>query len=160
PVKDLIRPLILRAIGQLQADGTLPADSPAEFVIERTRSRDHGDFACNAALLLARAARRKPRDVADALCAALPASDAIAKAEVAGPGFMNFFLSPAAYHAELGRVLDLGGAFGRSGVGDARNVQIEFVSANPTGPLHVGHGRAAAIGDCLARLLTTTGWSV
>jgi arginyl-tRNA synthetase len=159
-VKDLIRPLVLRAIGQLQADGLLPADTPAEFVIERTRSREHGDFACNAALTLARAARRKPREIADALRAALPGSAAIAKVDVAGPGFLNFFLAPAAYHAELQRVLELGSGYGRRDVGGQRKVQIEFVSANPTGPLHVGHGRAAAIGDCLARLLTTTGWNV
>jgi arginyl-tRNA synthetase len=159
-VKDLIRPLVLRAIGQLQADGLLPADTPAEFVIERTRSREHGDYACNAALTLARAARRKPREIADALRAALPGSAAIAKVDVAGPGFLNFFLAPAAYHAELQRVLELGSGYGRRDVGGQRKVQIEFVSANPTGPLHVGHGRAAAIGDCLARLLTTTGWNV
>jgi arginyl-tRNA synthetase len=159
-VKDQLRILVLQAIAQLQADGILPPDSPASFVIERTRSREHGDFACNAALLLAKSARRKPRELAEALVAALPQSDQIAKVEVAGPGFINFFCSAAAYHAEVRRVLAEARNYGRNDTGAQRKMLIEFVSANPTGPLHVGHGRAAAVGDCLARLFTATGWSI
>jgi len=159
-VKDQLRRVVLQAIDRLQTDGMLPPDSPASFVIERTRSREHGDFACNAALLLAKTARRKPRELADALAAALPQTDQIAKVEVAGPGFINFFCSPAAYHAEVRRVLAEGHNYGRNDSGAQRKMLIEFVSANPTGPLHVGHGRAAAVGDCLARLFTATGWSI
>jgi arginyl-tRNA synthetase len=159
-VKDQLRRVVLQAIAQLQADGILPPDSPASFVIERTRSREHGDFACNAALLLAKAARRKPRELADALVAAMPQSDQIAKVEVAGPGFINFFCSAAGYHAEVRRVLAEARNYGRNDSGARRKMLIEFVSANPTGPLHVGHGRAAAVGDCLARLFTATGWSI
>jgi arginyl-tRNA synthetase len=160
-VKDQLRHLVLRAIAQVQAAGLLPADvaTPA-FVIERTRSREHGDFACNAALLLARPARRMPREVAEALVAALPQSDGIGRVEIAGPGFINFFLSAGAYHGEIRRALVAGADYGRSDTGAQRKMQIEFVSANPTGPLHVGHGRAAAVGDCLARLFTATGWAV
>jgi len=159
-VKDQLRRVVLQAISRLQADGILPPDSPASFVIERTRSREHGDFACNAALLLAKTARRKPRELAEALVAALPQTDQIAKVDVAGPGFMNFFCSPAAYHAEVRRVLAEAGRYGRNDSGAQRKMLIEFVSANPTGPLHVGHGRAAAVGDCLARLFTATGWNI
>jgi arginyl-tRNA synthetase len=159
-VKDQLRHLVLRATARLQADGLLPPDSTPDVVIERTRSREHGDFACNAALVLAKAARRKPRELAEALVAALPASAQVASVQIAGPGFINFFQSPEAYHDELRRVLAAGAAYGRNDSGAQRKLQIEFVSANPTGPLHVGHGRAAAIGDCLARLLTATGWHV
>jgi arginyl-tRNA synthetase len=159
-VKDQLRPPVLRAIARLQADGLLPPEIAADFVIERTRNREHGDFACNAAMVLARAARRKPREIAEALVAALPESADVARVEVAGPGFLNFFLAPAAYHAEVRRVLADAQAYGRSASGAGRRMEIEFVSANPTGPLHVGHGRAAAIGDCLARLFTATGWDV
>jgi len=159
-VKDQLRLLVLQAIAQLQADGILPPDSPASFVIERTRSREHGDFACNAALLLAKSARRKPRELAEALVAALPQSDQIARVDVAGPGFMNFFCSPVAYHAEVRRVMAEARNYGRNDSGAQRKMLIEFVSANPTGPLHVGHGRAAAVGDCLARLFTATGWNI
>ncbi|HSC11929.1 MAG TPA: arginine--tRNA ligase, partial [Rhodanobacteraceae bacterium] len=159
-MKDQLRLLVLQAIAQLQADGILPPDSPASFVIERTRSREHGDFACNAALLLAKSARRKPRELAEALVAALPQSDQIARVDVAGPGFMNFFCSPVAYHAEVRRVMAEARNYGRNDSGAQRKMLIEFVSANPTGPLHVGHGRAAAVGDCLARLFTATGWNI
>ena len=159
-MKDQIRPLVLRAIAQLQADGLLPPDIEADFAIERTRNREHGDFACNAAMVLARLARRKPREIADALVAALPSTPQIAKVEVAGPGFINLFLSPGAYHDEIRRVFSAAEKYGRNDSGGGRKMQIEFVSANPTGPLHVGHGRAAAVGDCLARLFTATGWDV
>jgi len=159
-VKDQLRHLVLRAIAQVQAEGLLPQDAPPAFVIERTRNREHGDFACNAAMLMAKPARRNPREVAHAIAAALPQSAEISKVEIAGPGFINFFLSPTAYHEEVRRVLAAAQEYGRNDSGAQRKMQIEFVSANPTGPLHVGHGRAAAVGDCLARLFTATGWHV
>jgi arginyl-tRNA synthetase len=159
-VNDQLRDLVLDAIAALRTDGTVPADAAPAFVIERTRSREHGDFATNAALLLAKAAGRRPRDLAAALVAALPARAEIARVEIAGPGFINFFLSPAAYHREVRSALELGDAYGRSQTGGGRTAGVEFVSANPTGPLHVGHGRNAAIGDCIARVLDATGWNV
>ncbi|HEY6942825.1 arginine--tRNA ligase [Dokdonella sp.] len=159
-MKHQLRDLVLAAIAALQARGELPAGVAPAFVVERTKNRDHGDFAANAALLLAKAAGRKPRDVAAALVAALPAQAAISKVEIAGPGFINFFLSPAAYQAEVGAALVKGKGYGCGHAGDGRTAGVEFVSANPTGPLHVGHGRAAAIGDCIARVLDANGWKV
>ena len=161
PVKAQLRDLILQAIKALQADAVLPGELAVPgFVIERARSREHGDFACNVAMLLAKAARAKPRELAEKLVAALPSNALVARVEIAGPGFINFFLAGAAYHAELRQILQQGDAYGRSHSGAGRTAGVEFVSANPTGPLHVGHGRAAAIGDCLSRLLDATGWKV
>jgi arginyl-tRNA synthetase len=160
-VKEQLRELLLQAIRTLQNDATLPADLEVpNFVIERTRSRDHGDFAANAAMLLAKPARAKPRELAEKLVAALPANALVGKVEIAGPGFINFFLAPGAYHAEVGRVLADGNAYGRNTSGKGVTAGVEFVSANPTGPLHVGHGRNAVLGDCLARLLDASGWNV
>jgi len=160
-VKAQLRELVLQAIQSLQNDATLSLDLAVPgFVIERARSREHGDFASNIALLLAKPARAKPRELAERLVAALPANALVAKVEIAGPGFINFHLAPAAYHAELRQILEQADAYGRSRSGAGKTVGVEFVSANPTGPLHVGHGRAAAIGDCLSRLLAATGWNV
>jgi len=160
-VKEQLRELLLQAIRTLQQDATLPADLEVpNFVIERTRSRDHGDFAANAAMLLAKPARAKPRELAEKLVAALPANALVGKVEIAGPGFINFFLAPGAYHAEVERVLADGNAYGRSNSGKGVTAGVEFVSANPTGPLHVGHGRNAVLGDCIARVLDATGWKV
>jgi arginyl-tRNA synthetase len=160
-VKEQLRELLLRAIRTLQNDATLPADLEVpNFVIERTRSREHGDFAANAAMLLAKPARAKPRELAEKLVAALPVNTLVGKVEIAGPGFINFFLAPAAYHDEVRRIMADGHAYGRSASGKGVTAGVEFVSANPTGPLHVGHGRNAVLGDCLARLLDATGWQV
>ena len=160
-MKAQLRELVLQAIQGLQNDATLPLDLAVPgFVIERARSREHGDFASNIALLLAKPARVKPRELAERLVAALPANALVAKVEIAGPGFINFHLAPAAYHTELRQILEQAEAYGRSRSGAGKTVGVEFVSANPTGPLHVGHGRAAAIGDCLSRLLAATGWNV
>ncbi|HNB89000.1 MAG TPA: arginine--tRNA ligase [Plasticicumulans sp.] len=153
--------LLSQALARLQAEGLLPAGAaPAEPALERTRDRAHGDYASNVALACAKAAKRKPRELAEALGAALPASALIAKVEIAGPGFINFFLAADAQAAVVRRVLMQGEGYGRSNTGAGRKVMVEYVSANPTGPLHVGHGRAAAIGDTLARLLAATGWEV
>ena len=160
-MKAQLRELVLQAIQTLQNDATLPADlAMPGFVIERARSREHGDFACNVAMLLAKPARIKPRELAEKLVAALPANALVAKVDIAGPGFINFHLGAGAYHAELRQILDRGDTYGRSRSGAGRTVGVEFVSANPTGPLHVGHGRNAVIGDCLSRLLDATGWNV
>ena len=160
-MKDHLRDLLDSALHTLRADGTLPSDLVvAAPAIERTKSREHGDYASNLAMLLAKPARSNPRALAQQLLDALPASASVAKVEIAGPGFLNFFLSDDAWRDELRAILRHGHAYGRSNVGGGQRVGVEYVSANPTGPLHVGHGRAAAIGDTLARLLAATGWEV
>jgi arginyl-tRNA synthetase len=158
-VKDALHELLEHALDRLRREGQLDASTP-HFVIEGTRAREHGDFACNIAMLLAKQAGRKPRDLASAIVAALPANALVAKVEIAGPGFINFFLTDAAWHEEVRRVLHEGPHYGHGKSGAGRAVGVEFVSANPTGPLHVGHARAAAIGDTLARLFSATGWKV
>ena len=160
-MKPHLRALVTQAIDALRAAGTLPADvATPEGVVERPRERTHGDFSTNAAMLLARPARSNPRVLAQALVAALPAGADISKVEIAGPGFINFHLAPAAYEREVARVLEQGAAYGRNDSGRGVRVGVEYVSANPTGPLHVGHGRAGAIGDSIARVLDANGWDV
>jgi arginyl-tRNA synthetase len=161
PLKTQLRALLDQAIEGLRAEGLLAAEAelPA-LTIERTRQREHGDYACNAAMQLARVARRKPRELAEALRRHWPASGLVARVEIAGPGFINFFLAPQAWHGEIASVLERAADYGRSQRGGGVRVGVEYVSANPTGPLHVGHGRAAAIGDTLGRLLAATGWAV
>jgi len=159
-VKASLRALIAQGIDALRSAGTLPADTATpDFVVERPKTREHGDFATNAAMQLAKAARSNPRAIATALVAALPASDDVAKVEIAGPGFINFHLTPGAYQREVAAALAQGEAYGRNASGAGRTVGVEYVSANPTGPLHVGHGRAGAIGDCIARVLAANGWA-
>ena len=162
PVKEQLRELVLQAIQTLQGTATLPADLVLPgFVIERARSREHGDFASNVAMLLAKhalspvegTARAKPRELAEKLVAALPANTLVEKVEIAGPGFINFFLAAGAYHAEVRRIMTEGDAYGRNRSGNGKTAGVEFVSANPTGPPHVGHGRAGARGDCLSPVL-------
>ncbi len=157
-MKDALRELIHGALATLRAQQTLPDGVDPGFVIERTRNRDHGDFACNVALVLARQAGRKPRDIATQVVAEIndPRIDRI---EIAGPGFINFYLGAAAAHAEIAAIIGKRRGYGRNTSGEGRKVQIEFVSANPTGPLHVGHGRGAAVGDSLARVLDANGWA-
>ena len=159
-LKYLIESLVRDALAALPADlRGADASAPAP-TIERTRDSSHGDFATNAAMQLARVAKRKPRELAEAIVAALPPSELVAKVEIAGPGFINFHLSAAAYTRELERLLELGDAYGRSRIGGGQRVMVEFVSANPTGPLHVGHGRHAAFGASLSNVLDAAGWSV
>ncbi|WP_114240905.1 arginine--tRNA ligase [Dyella sp. C9] len=160
-MKEQLRELLLQAIRTLQNDSILPADLEVpNFVIERARNRDHGDFAANTAMLLAKPARAKPRELAEKLVAALPANTLVGKVDIAGPGFINFFLAPGAYHDEVRRIMAEGDAYGRGTSGKGVTAGVEFVSANPTGPLHVGHGRNAVLGDCLARLLDAAGWKI
>jgi arginyl-tRNA synthetase len=136
-----------------------PAD-PALVVVERARDAQHGDFQSNIAMRIAKTARKNPRELAQALVAALPSNALIASAEVAGAGFINFRLAKDAWFAVLKTVAEQGTAYGRSDVGAGRKVMVEFVSANPTGPMHVGHGRGAAYGATLGNLLEATGHSV
>ncbi len=159
-MKEQIVELIRRGLAALPAD-TLPAQLELPPIdIERTREAAHGDFASSIALKLAKAARRNPRELAQRIVAALSASPLIARTEVAGAGFINFHLAPAAYTAELERITAAADAYGRSNAGGGRRVLVEFVSSNPTGPLHVGHGRHAAYGATVASLLSAAGFAV
>ncbi len=131
-----------------------------QLVLERPKSVEHGDFSSNLAMVLAKSLRKNPRELAASLIKALPQSEYIAKVEIAGAGFINFFLSAQSKQSVVHDILLQGAQFGRNDFGKYTKVQVEFVSANPTGPLHVGHGRGAAVGDCLARLLDANGWDV
>ncbi|MDE2091301.1 MAG: arginine--tRNA ligase [Gammaproteobacteria bacterium] len=155
-LESLLHTTLKKLAGDLFPKNLLPAGP----LLERTRDAIHGDFATNVALILAKQAGRKPRDLAQAIIAALPKSELVAKLEIAGPGFINFFLAPSAYHAELITLLTAGDTYGFNQSGAGTRAMVEFVSANPTGPLHVGHGRGAALGDCLCRLLQASGWVV
>jgi arginyl-tRNA synthetase len=159
-LKHHIENLIASALAGLEATGALPPAHGAEITIDHTKSKEHGDYACNIALVLAKQARAKPRELAEKILKALPASDKVIKVEIAGPGFINFFLRPDANHGVIRDILDKRETFGRSNLGTGRKVQVEFVSANPTGPLHVGHGRGAAYGATLANLLDAAGFQV
>jgi arginyl-tRNA synthetase len=159
-VKTLIETLVRQALDALP-EALLPKDQRAVSVeVERTRDPTHGDFASNVAMRLAKTTRQSPRKLALALQAALPAHPAIAKVDIAGAGFVNFFLAESAYHDEIGRALAAGADYGKSRVGADRRMVVEYVSANPTGPLHVGHGRGAAYGASLANLLEAVGYRV
>jgi arginyl-tRNA synthetase len=137
-----------------------PEHADASVLIERPKLAAHGDYSCNLAMQLAKPLRKSPRDIAQALIAALPSSDAVEKLEIAGAGFINVFLTTAAKQSVVHGVLQAGAGYGHVHLGGERKLQVEFVSANPTGPLHVGHGRGAAVGDCLCRVLHAAGWNV
>ncbi|GAB2714507.1 arginine--tRNA ligase [Halomonas garicola] len=159
-MKDTIISLLESALGALKQQGVLPDDLQPAIKVDQTRDKAHGDYATNLALATAKPAGMKPRELAEAIIGELPENDAVQKTEIAGPGFINFFAATDAAAQIVAQVLDSGDAFGRSLIGQGEKVQVEFVSANPTGPLHVGHGRGAAIGDCLCRLLEATGYDV
>jgi arginyl-tRNA synthetase len=152
----------VRAAGDaLVAEGVLPAGiDQSRVVVEPPREAAHGDMATNAAMVLAKDAGKKPRELAEAIAAKLRADSVVAKAEVAGPGFINLTLEPSAWIDALRAVLDAGAQYGRSDIGQGTAVNVEYVSANPTGPMHVGHCRGAVFGDALANLLAFTGFDV
>ncbi|MBX9848100.1 MAG: arginine--tRNA ligase [Rhodocyclaceae bacterium] len=137
-----------------------PDHADTAILIERPKQASHGDYAANLAMQLARALKSNPRQIAEQLLAALPASEWLLKAEIAGAGFINFTLATAAKTQVVKSVLAAGADWGKSNDGAGRKLQVEFVSANPTGPLHVGHGRGAAVGDSLCRVLAAAGWDV
>lgn len=156
-----IRALVLQAIEALQAEGILPEGlNTAPVTVEPPRDPLHGDMATNAAMVLAKPANARPRDIAEALAAKIGADDRIVAAEVAGPGFLNLRLAPSVWQALPGAVLAQGTDFGRSDMGQGARINVEYVSANPTGPLHVGHTRGAVFGDALASLLDFAGYDV
>ena len=156
-----IRALVIDSLTAMTAEGTLPeALDFANVAVEPPRDAAHGDMATNAAMVLAKPAKMKPRDIADALAAKLAQDARITSAEVAGPGFLNLRLSPVVWQGVLGVVLDGGLDYGRANLGQGKRVNVEYVSANPTGPLHVGHTRGAVFGDALASLLAYAGYDV
>jgi len=159
-MKEQIAQLIEAALSTLTANGTLPADITPNIQVDNTRDKAHGDFASNIALTLAKPARRNPRELAQLLCDALPANASVEKTEIAGPGFINFFVSQASIFTVVGDILEQGDSFGRGAANSGPRMQVEFVSANPTGPLHVGHGRGAAYGATVADLLEAAGVEV
>ncbi|HYN77240.1 MAG TPA: arginine--tRNA ligase, partial [Lamprocystis sp. (in: g-proteobacteria)] len=159
-MKQQITDLLRVGLARLTADGDWGAGELPQPQIERTKDQAHGDFATNLALTLAKSARARPRDLAARLVALLPPSPLVERVEIAGPGFINFFLAADAYRALIPSILTAGHHYGRSQVGAGRRVQVEFVSANPTGPLHVGHGRGAAYGAAVADLLAAVGYEV
>ncbi|WP_050930039.1 arginine--tRNA ligase [Aestuariivita boseongensis] len=156
-----IRAAVISALDAMVAEGALPDGLSFDNVtVEPPRDAAHGDMATNAAMVLAKPARAKPRDIAEALAAKLGEDPRIASTEVAGPGFLNLRLAPDAWQGVLAAVLAEGTAYGRSDMGAGQKVNVEYVSANPTGPLHVGHTRGAVFGDALASLLDYAGFDV
>jgi len=159
-VKEYIEELLAQSLLHLRREGVLPADLQAEVRLERTRSSEHGEFATNLALTLAKKAGTKPHELAQAIIDRVPMSRQIRKMEIAGPGFINFFLHHFALTSVVREVLARGETYGRPLVDPDESITLEYVSANPTGPLHVGHGRGAAYGASLANILKLAGYRV
>lgn len=159
-MKNDLRALVAEAVGVLVRAGELPEAAATEAQIERTRDPSHGDFSSNIAMVLAKRARRRPRELAERVVSALPASELLEKVEIAGPGFINFFLRPHALQAVVTRILAAGESYACDRSGQRGRILVEYVSANPTGPMHVGHGRGAAYGDSVCNILAATGWEV
>jgi arginyl-tRNA synthetase len=157
----LVRGRVVAALDALGREGVLLAGLDlANVEVSPPREAAHGDLACNAAMVLAKAAKMKPRDIADKLAAKLKADPDIEKVEVAGPGFLNMSFVPAFWHGVVKAILQDGADYGRAAIGKGEKVDVEYVSANPTGPMHVGHGRGAVFGDALANLLQFAGYAV
>ncbi|MGD2118756.1 MAG: arginine--tRNA ligase [Chromatiales bacterium] len=159
-MKQQIQQLLADALAVLHEQGELPDSITDLPMVERARDQSHGDFASNVALVHAKSAKMKPRDLAEKIVAQLPSSDLIEAVEIAGPGFINFKMTGTAYLQLVPEILSAGHSYGRSDLGQGKRVQVEFVSANPTGPLHVGHGRGAAYGAVVADLLEAVGFDV
>jgi len=157
-MRNKVRKLLSGAVAALVGDSVLPKDTSLEVQVERSRKPGHGDFASNVALVLAGPAGLQPRELAEQLRTRLPASSLVERTEVAGPGFINIFLAADACWRLPEEIRTQGVRFGTSDVGAGQRLMVEFVSANPTGPLHVGHGRGAAYGDALARVLRAAGY--
>ena len=156
-----MRALVIAALENMQAEGALPGGLDfTNVAVEPPRDPLHGDMATNAAMVLAKPAKSKPRDIAETLARHLESDDRVTSAEVAGPGFLNLRLAPVLWQGLVKAVLDSGTDFGRSDLGGGQKVNVEYVSANPTGPLHVGHTRGAVFGDALASLLDFAGYDV
>lgn len=159
-MKHKLECLLQQAIETLKTQGILGTDISPVIAIERTRDPQHGDFATNLAMVLAKPARLNPRQLAEKIIAECTTDTLISKIEIAGPGFINFFINPQSQFQIVQKIHDAGAEFGLSEIGTGKRVQVEFVSANPTGPLHVGHGRGAAYGSAVADLLEAAGFTV
>jgi arginyl-tRNA synthetase len=160
-MKNHLQNLVSETIKQLVDNQELTDSATSvEIKIEHTKNPDHGDFATNIALMLAKPAKKNPRELAQLIVNAFPTDPIVSKTEIAGPGFINFFVDNSAQFAVVPRIIELGDQYGLSSIGANKKVQVEFVSANPTGPLHVGHGRGAAYGASVANLLTAVGFQV
>ncbi len=159
-MKNHLIKLIATALTTITTTTAKPAIDPEAIQVDRCKDPTHGDFATNIALILAKPLQAKPRDIAEQIKAAIPLSEYIAKIEIAGPGFINFFLTPQAFSEVIVEIIDKKEKFGRAGCRDGLKINIEYVSCNPTGPLHVGHGRGAAIGDTIANLAEAVGFRV
>ena len=157
-IKKTIRDLITASAERARDSGQLAFETLPAFEVEATKHAEHGDLATNLALVLAKQAKLPPRKVAEIIIDHLAAPEGmLQKVEIAGPGFINFFIADAYWYRVIAEIHRLGPAYGNSDMGAGVKVQVEFVSANPTGPLHIGHGRGAALGDALANLLAATG---
>jgi len=159
-MKQALANLLSQALQNLVADGTLVEDPNVTPQIDHTKDPSHGDLATNLAMVLAKHAKMSPRDLAARILLAIPENAIVEKTDIAGPGFINFFVTQASNTQAVNDIFAAGRRYGCTDIGQGKRVQVEFVSANPTGPLHVGHGRGAAIGDALCRLLKATGWHV
>ncbi|MDH5766018.1 MAG: arginine--tRNA ligase [Gammaproteobacteria bacterium] len=159
-MKHDIKTLLTQAVSALKTSGVLPADIEANIQITRTKDASHGDFACNLAMMLAKPVGKNPRELAQLIINALPENGHLDRVEIAGPGFINFFVNQSSALSVISDALAQGDTYGLSNIGAGRKVQLEFVSANPTGPLHVGHGRGAAYGATVADLLEAIGFNV
>ncbi|MGQ0528618.1 MAG: arginine--tRNA ligase [Panacagrimonas sp.] len=159
-MKSQLQALLVQALASLSSSLGREVSLPASHQLDATKDRRHGDFATNLALVIAKPLGQPPRAVADLIIKHLPASTLVARTEIAGPGFINFFLNADSFTALVADIIAAGDRYGRDDSKRRGKVVVEFVSANPTGPLHVGHGRGAAVGDCLARLYEAAGWEV
>jgi arginyl-tRNA synthetase len=159
-MKHIVANLVSEALASLPELADAAADLSIDSTVERTRDASHGDFACNVAMQLAKPARKNPRAIATSIVAALGSNDQVVKVDIAGPGFINFHLSPASFQNEVKTILDSGATYGHHTKKDSPKILLEFISANPTGPLHVGHGRHAAYGASVGNLLEAAGYPV
>lgn len=159
-MKQTVEHLLRQALAALQQSGEVPAELNVDIKVDRSKDSAHGDYASNLALILAKPCRQAPRNIAELLVQALPEDASIEKVEIAGAGFINFFIRNDARSQIITDVLTKTDGFGRSTIGQNQKVLVEFVSANPTGPLHVGHGRSAAFGATLCNVLSAAGYDV
>ena len=159
-MKQKLETLLQHAVESLKSEGILDQELNPKINIERARDTSHGDFATNLALMLAKPAKTNPRQLAEKIISSLPEDSSIFKVEIAGPGFINFFINADKQFQIIKQIHDAGRQYGLSDIGAGKKVQVEFVSANPTGPLHVGHGRGAAYGSAVADLLQAVGFNV
>ena len=159
--KKEVKEIVLKALGAAVAENALPAEPIPDFTVEIPKDTAHGDFSCNAALVSAKAFKSNPRAIATAISErAILDGTMFEKIEVAGPGFINFFVSEKWFSETVEKVISLGADYGKVELGKGKKVLVEFVSANPTGPMHIGNARGGAIGDCLSSLLEYAGYYV